>query len=286
MGSLKNLKAERKDLRIMPTTAVATRFDPWGPVSTVLYEINDSDFLQNAVAKTGITIDWTPMTKGESYSHGTRIRAMRGDINAAYSGLSDDKKGHFVQIIVKAILKRHDATDVGVKIKDALHDIGWTISEEGELRTEDALISEAFFPPNTEFDAYMAIREILDTAAREIVVVDPYIGASLLLTLKALTARNLSVRFLTVERNLKPDFRVEFATFRKQVTHIGIEVRTTADFHDRFIAIDGSVFYHVGASIKDAGKRAFMISRIQDQPNIDGARQSIDRAWATGAVYE
>src|SRR5262249_8619068 len=153
----------------------------------VLYEINDSDFLQNAVARTGIGIDWRPMTKNDSYSHSTRVRAMRQDINAAYAGLSDDHKRHFMQIIVKAMLKRQDAADIHAKLEEALHDIGWTISEEGVLTTEDALVSEVFFPPNSEFDAYVAIRDILSTATLGIVVVDPYVGTSLLLTLKALS---------------------------------------------------------------------------------------------------
>jgi len=50
--------------------------------------------------------------------------------------------------------------------------------------------------------------------------------------------------------------------------------------------IDGAEFYHVGASIKDAGKRAFMISRMQDQPNIDNVKQYIDRAWTGGKVLQ
>lgn len=35
-------------------------------------------------------------------------------------------------------------------------------------------------------------------------------------------------------------------------------------FHDRFMIMDGSVGYHIGASIKDAGKKCFAVTRIQD----------------------
>jgi 1,4-alpha-glucan branching enzyme len=55
--------------------------------------------------------------------------------------------------------------------------------------------------------------------------------------LRGLTPRNLAVMVLTVETNLKSDFPIEVATFQKQVGHIKLEVRTTADFHDRFIVI-------------------------------------------------
>lgn len=265
-------------------TAITKRFDPWGPISTVLYTIGNSDFVQDAIGNTGIKIAWHPLAKDEKYSHGTRIRAFRRNIDGAYTNLEDDQKGQFAQIVVKAMLRRHDGAQIRSTLIDLLRDIGWTISEDGVLKTEDALISEQFFPPNSEYDAYVAIRDILAKASAEIIVVDAYIGSSLLQTLRSLAPRSLRVRFLTAERNLKPDFAIEVATFQKQVGHIKLEVRTTAEFHDRFIVIDDAEFYHVGASIKDAGKRAFMISRMEDQPNIDNLKQYIDRAWTGGNV--
>ena len=41
-----------------------------------------------------------------------------------------------------------------------------------------------------------------------------------------------------------------------------LSVKTTADFHDRFLIIDKAEVYHVGASIKDAGKKSFGITKI------------------------
>src|SRR5579872_2733934 len=159
-------------------SAVTTRFDPWGPISTVLYETADSDFVQNAVGNTGVAIDWQPLNKAESYSHGTRIRAMRRDISAAYERLNDDLKGRFAQIVVKAMLRRHNEAELRSKLCELLSDIGWAITEDGVLKTEDALVSEQFFPPNSEFDAYIAIRDILGTAREKLLIVDAYLGPS------------------------------------------------------------------------------------------------------------
>ena len=136
-----------------------------------------------------------------------------------------------------------------MRLIDLLHDIGWKISDDGLLQTEDALIGEQFFPPNSTYDAYVTIREILASAFTDIVVVDGYVGSSLILTLKGLPVQNLDVCILTIGKHLKPDFAIELAAFRSQVSHIRIEVRTTAEFHDRFIVIDGQAFYHVGASM-------------------------------------
>lgn len=267
-------------------TTVASAFDPWGPISTILYEINNSDFVQNAIGNTGIDINWRPFSEADAYSHGTRIRAMRRDIGVAYARLDQDQKGLFAQIVVKSMLQRPDAKDMRAKLNDRLADIGWTISQSGILATQDALISEQFFPAHSEYDAYVTIRDLFATAVSEIVVVDAYIGSSLLLTLRSLTRPNVSVKILTAARNLKPDFLPELTAFNKQVSHIAIEVRTTGDFHDRFIAIDDAAFYHVGASIKDAGNRAFMISRIEDQPIVENVRQAITQAWTAGAPFQ
>jgi hypothetical protein len=253
-----------------------------GPISAVLYEIGNSEFVLNAISNTGITVEWRPLTKDERYSNSTRIRAYREDIARAYLKLNDDEKGQFAQIVVKAILGRHDGAELRSKMIDRLHDIGWTISDDGILKTEDALISEQFFPPNSEYDAYLTIRDIFAKASKDIIIVDAFVGSSLLVTLRALPSQSLDVLVLTVEKNLKPDFLVEVATFRSQVAHIKLEVRTMTGFHDRFIIIDGDEFYHVGASIKDAGKRAFMISRMEDPPNIDNLKKSIRQAWTAG----
>lgn len=44
-----------------------------------------------------------------------------------------------------------------------------------------------------------------------------------------------------------------------------LSVKTTTDFHDRFLIIDKVEVYHIGASIKDAGKKSFGITKIEDE---------------------
>lgn len=265
-------------------TAAPGRFDPWGPIFSVLVQIGDADFLLNAVEMTGIDFNWKPLSTQEAYSHGTRLRAYRLYIAAAYSGLSDDQKGRFAQIVVKAMLGRHNGDEIRQKLDAALADIGWHISAEGILCTDDAMIAEQFFQPNTQFDAYVAIRDVLGRARTKLTIVDGYLGTKLLSTLRALDHPVGQVRLITIARNLPADFATEAALFRAQFPQIDLAVRATADFHDRFIVIDDTEFYFVGASIKDAGRKAFMISQIQDQPNVEGARRAIEDAWIRGTA--
>ena len=239
----------------------------------------------NAVARTGVAINWHQLSPAEDYSHATRVRARRQDLQRMYSELPPDSRGPFTKIILKTMLERHDADHLRTMLSRLLADIGWIISPEGSLQTEDALISEQFFPPNSEHDAYVAIREILGRAKTSLTVVDGYMGPTLLKTLGGLDPRNLAVQLLTKTGKLKADFNAELAAFRKQHVGITLEVRTANSFHDRFIVIDQSDVYHIGASIKHAGGKAFMISRVQDQINVTALLRSIASAWRAAAPY-
>lgn len=46
--------------------------------------------------------------------------------------------------------------------------------------------------------------------------------------------------------------------------YAALTVKTSMDFHDRFLIIDRKEVYHIGASIKDAGKKSFGITRIEE----------------------
>lgn len=261
-------------------SGISTKFDPWGPISSVLYEINNSDFVQTAIANTGIDIEWTPFSKADAYSHGTRIRALRRDIAAAYARMDNDARGLTAHIVVKSMLRHHKVDELRESLRERLQDIGWTIDENGNLVTQDALVSEHFFPSNSEYDAYVAIRDVIGNTVKELTIEDPYIGTSLLTVLRTIQSAKVRVRILTIAKNLPADFTVELAAFQKQYPAITVEIRHTTNFHDRFIIADDAV-YHVGASIKDAGKRAFMINLVQDQANKDKLIGSIEQAWTS-----
>lgn len=49
-----------------------------------------------------------------------------------------------------------------------------------------------------------------------------------------------------------------------------LSIKTTTDFHDRFLIIDKVAVYHIGASIKDVGKKSFGITKIEDADLIMG----------------
>lgn len=259
---------------------MAQQLEPWGPISTVLYDIGSSDFVEKAIGCTGVAINWPILDEKDTYSNGTRIRAYKPAINSAYSALENEKRVIFAENIAKYLLSSRQ--NVREKLSARLNDIGWTISEDGKLGTQDALLSEQFFPAGTPHDAYVAIKEILQRATNQIVIVDPYVGGTLFSTISAMNASKLgklTIQLVTVAKNLKPDFRLEASKFCQQHSTVALEIRHAPDFHDRFIVIDDIEHYHIGASIKDAGSLAFMISRLQDEPIIKLLKRYISDTW-------
>ena len=85
-------------------------------------------------------------------------------------------------------------------------------------------------------------------------------------TLNILTKKqeNVKVQIYTVKRTKLS--QADINNFNQQYATLSVEY--TEEFHDRFLIIDGSLAYHVGASLKDAGKKCFAINRIEDRVNI------------------
>jgi hypothetical protein len=109
------------------------------------------------------------------------------------------------------------------------------------------------------YDAFSALVEIIEAAEDEIILLDNYVDVTTL-NLLAKKKKQVSVRIYTLNntRLSKGDISI----FNSQ--YPAIEVNYTHDFHDRFLVIDGKMVYHIGASLKDAGKKSFAINIISD----------------------
>ena len=59
-----------------------------------------------------------------------------------------------------------------------------------------------------------------------------------------------------------------------------LSVKTTTDFHDRFLIIDKVEVYHIGASIKDAGKKSFGITKIEDEDLVNSLVNKVRQSMA------
>ena len=126
-----------------------------------------------------------------------------------------------------------------------------------QLQHEENIKQKIFFEGQI-YDAYSLIIDIIKKANKKILIIDNYIDDSIL---KMLTKKknNVEVVILTYDKsNIQ---QIDIQKFYKEYPIL--KVAKTNKFHDRFIVIDKKEMYHLGASIKDLGKKCFGINKIE-----------------------
>ena len=134
---------------------------------------------------------------------------------------------------------------------------------------------QRFFPAGSDHEAYVQIRQIIEKARTEVRIVDSYVDHTLWALLTNVPP-GTAIQVLT--STMKGDFLLEAHKFVKQHGSRA-EVRESKSFHDRFLVIDRSDCWHLGASIKDAGAKAFLISEIQNQAIKKATLDVIESEW-------
>jgi hypothetical protein len=136
--------------------------------------------------------------------------------------------------------------------------------------------SMQFFADGQYFDAFSAIREILKDVQISIVLIDGYVNPDTLAFFPG-KAPEIKLRILTDDKSLGPDFQRVIVLYNKQYQNL--KTRISKNFHDRFLLLDDKSFYHIGASIKDAGNKSFMFSKIEDENVIETIRKKVFTEW-------
>lgn len=109
------------------------------------------------------------------------------------------------------------------------------------------------------FDAFSLIVSLIQKAEKEIVLIDGYVDIG---TLNLLTKKNENVTVVMYTLKRTKLSQEDVNNFNSQYPLL--EVRYTKVYHDRFLILDKKNVYHIGASLKDAGKKCFGISLIED----------------------
>lgn len=109
------------------------------------------------------------------------------------------------------------------------------------------------------YDAFSLITSIIRKATSEIILIDGYVDVD---TLNILAKKNTGVDVKIYTYASAPLTNRDVVNFNAQ--YPTLTVKKTQVFHDRFIILDGRTAYHIGASIKDAGKKCFGISILED----------------------
>ena len=116
---------------------------------------------------------------------------------------------------------------------------------------------EGIFYDGQIFDAYAFVSDLIRQAKRRIVLIDNYIDESVLLVL---AKRNEHVTANIVTKQITETLALDIERHNRQ--YPPITIRESSRYHDRFLIIDDAV-YHIGASLKDLGKKLFAFSKLE-----------------------
>ena len=122
---------------------------------------------------------------------------------------------------------------------------------------------EGIFFDGQIFDAYKFATDLIKTARKSLLLIDNYVDESVLLML---SKRNPGVSATIYTQKITPQLQLDLNKHNDQYPPINI--RTYRNSHDRFLIVDDKEVYHIGASLKDLGKKMFAFSKLEIDPGL------------------
>ena len=123
--------------------------------------------------------------------------------------------------------------------------------------------TEGVFHDGKIFEAYKFATDLIKSAKKSLILIDNYVDESVLLML---SKRNTGVSAKIYTSHLSDALKLDLQKHNNQYPPIEIEKYTKA--HDRFLIIDDTDVYHIGASLKDLGKKLFAFSKLNVSPRV------------------
>ena len=182
--------------------------------------------------------------------------------------------------MLATILKSKTATEVSIRIMDTFvkmrHYINYNKNvlprrfllledkvDENTKRIDElfdkfnpkVITKNSIFFQNDIYDSYSVLLEILDLSREEVIIIDNYMGKTLLDEL-----RNINRKIIIISSNINDTLKKKYLKQYNNIKFINNE-----SYHDRFIIIDRKRVFHCGASFKDLGKKCFVINEIENK---------------------
>ena len=117
-------------------------------------------------------------------------------------------------------------------------------------------VKQGVFYNGQIFDAYIFLADLVKSAKKSIVLIDNYIDESVLVLL----SKNQQIEITIYTQSISKQLKLDIEKYNTQ--HNNLNVKINKNYHDRFIIIDENDVYHIGASLKDTGKKVFAFSKM------------------------
>ena len=155
----------------------------------------------------------------------------------------------------------------GYSINHRLQALERTVAEHSQkidffVRTALPPIEGVFYNGQI-FDAYKFATDLIKSAKHSLVLIDNYVDET---TLLMLSKRNEGVSATIYTAKISQQLQLDIEKHNDQ--YPPIQIRTYKESHDRFLLIDGKEVYHIGASLKDLGKKMFAFSKMNESAGL------------------
>lgn len=162
------------------------------------------------------------------------------------------------KILKDYLLKGYAINNRMNRLEDNLETLKTKVNEI-DLQINTHLIpTQGVFFDGQVFDAYELTSKIIRSAKKNIILIDNYIDES---TLTHLAKKNKGVKVLLLSKTINKQLLLDIQRANGQYGNF--EVKTFTQSHDRFLIIDNIEVYHLGASLKDLGKKWFAFSKME-----------------------
>jgi prophage antirepressor-like protein len=128
---------------------------------------------------------------------------------------------------------------------------------KSKIKNSELELRQGVFYDGQIFDAYVFVNDLLKSAKKEVILIDNYIDDTVL----AIFSKYPNISFTIVTKSISKSLKVDIEKYNKQYDNLTI--KTSNKYHDRFLIIDNTKAYHIGASLKDLGKKVFAFSEIE-----------------------
>ena len=192
--------------------------------------------------------------------------------------------------MLSAVLKSDIAIDVSIKIIDSFVNMRKFISQNADIfkrldlmekrqisfetKTEDKFDNilnaledktlkpkQGIFFEGQMFDAYVFMADLIKSANKSIVLIDNYVDETVL---TLLSKRDTKCSAAIYTKKLTKQLKLDLEKHNSQYPPIEIkELKGLKEAHDRFLILDEKNIYHIGASLKDLGKKWFAFSKFE-----------------------
>jgi len=125
---------------------------------------------------------------------------------------------------------------------------------------QNTIPSQGIFFDGQIYDAYELMSKIIRSAKKEIILIDNYIDETVL---THLSKRAENVEAIIYTKSISKAIQLDLERHNSQYSPI--QIKELRDSHDRFLIIDQKELYHIGASLKDLGKKWFAFSKLDEK---------------------